>query len=175
MIRLTRFGSIALLMIAMVAAATASAAPSAGTAKARGDYSAGAFWGSSGGRSLQHASDYSRGFQMYARRAPTITPQLAQQEAEGVGQNIAAAQVQFSEMRKATTDATALASLAVIDQQLEAAADAHAKMHEMCKMETIDGVATMKCCNDVDAALAKALAEHEKMMKQMEGAAAAGN
>ena len=41
-------------------------------------------------------------------------------------------------------------------------------MHEMCNMATIDAAGTMKCCEDVDAALAKALAEHEKMMKKLE-------
>ncbi len=156
--------SIALLVFSAVAAA---AAPSrdAGS-KARGDTTS--FWGSSGGRSVRHARDYSRGYQSYARHAPTITPQVARHEAAGVGQNIASAQMQFGEMRKTTTDAASLASLAVIDQQLVAAAKAHKLMHEMCKMETIDGAATMQCCKDVDAALAKALAEHKKMMKPFE-------
>lgn len=162
------FGSMALLVFSVVAATLATAAPAVGTAKARGDYSPGAYWGQSGGRSVRHARDYSRGYQSYARHAPTITPQIARQEAAGVGQNIAAAQTQFGEMRKTTTDAAALASLTLIDQQLVAAAKAHKLMHEMCKMETIDGAAMMQCCKDVDAALAKALAEHEKMMKPFE-------
>ena len=161
------FGSMALLVFSVVAATMATAAPAVGTAKARGDYSPGAFWGQSGARSIRHARDYSRGYQSYARQAPTIVPQLAQQEEAGVGQNIAVAQKQFAEMRKATTDATALDSLTLIDQQLVTAAKAHKLMHEMCKMETIDAAATMQCCKDVDAALAKALAEHEKMMKQL--------
>jgi hypothetical protein len=167
------FGSMALLVFSVIAATTATAAPAVGTAKARGDYSPGAYWGQSAGRSIRHARDYSRGYQSYARQAPAITPQIAQQEAAGVGQNIAAAQTQFAEMRKTTTDAAALESLTLIDQQLVAAAKAHKLMHEMCKMETIDGAATMQCCKDVDAALAKALAEHEKVMKQLGFEAAA--
>lgn len=158
-------GSMALLAFSVIAATMATAAPAVGTAKARGDYSPGAFWGQSGGRSVRHARDYSRGYRSYARQVPTITPQFARQEAAGIGQNITSAQTQFGEMRKATTDQAALASLTVIDQQLVAAAKAHALMHEMCKMDTIDGDATMQCCKDVDAALAKAVAEHEKMMK----------
>jgi len=161
-------GSVALLVFSVIAASMATAAaPAVGTAKARGDYSPGAYWRQSGGRSIRHARDYSRGYQSYARHAPTITPQIARQEAAGVGQNIAAAQKQFAEVRKTTTDAAALESLTLIDQQLVAAAKAHALMHEMCKMETIDGAAMMQCCKDVDAALTKALAEHEKMMKQL--------
>ena len=163
--RLVCFGSMALLVVSVVVTGMATGAPAVGTAKARGDYSVGAFWGNSGGRSVRHARDYSRGYRSYARQAPTITPQIARHEAAGVGQNIASAQMQFGEMRKTTTDAAALASLTLIDQQLVAAAKAHALMHEMCKMETIDGDATMQCCKDVDAALAKAISEHEKMMK----------
>jgi hypothetical protein len=159
------FGSAALLMFSVIAANMVTAAPAVGTAKARGDYSPGAYWGQSGGRSLRHARDYSSGYRAYARHAPTIVPQIARQEEVGVGHNIAAAQTQFGELRKATTDAASLASLVVIDQQLVAAAKAHKLMHEMCKMETIDGDATMQCCKDVDSALAKAIAEHEKLMK----------
>ena len=44
-------------------------------------------------------------------------------------------------------------------------------MHEMCKMETIDGVGTMKCCDEVDAALAKAISEHKNLMKLLESQA----
>lgn len=160
--------SLALLVLSVVAinattAAVNNTTPSGGFRPMNSS----SFWGNSGGRSLRHARDYSQGFQAYAHGAQTIAPQLAQQEEVGVGQNIAAAQKQFGEVRKATTDKAALASLDVIDQQLAAAVKAHAKMHEMCQMQTIDGTGTMKCCADVDAALAKAIAAHEALMKQI--------
>jgi len=159
--------SMALMMFSMLAMETVTAAPAVGTAKARGDYSNNSFQAQSAGRSLRHARDYSQGYRSYARQVPNVMPQYARQEADGVGQNIVAAQKQFAEVRKETTDKDMLASLALIDQQLVAAKKAHEQMHEMCKMETIDGMSTMKCCEDIDAALEKAIAEHEKMMKRM--------
>jgi hypothetical protein len=163
---------IASSLLATLAVDVSSAAPPIGTAKARGDYS-NKFWGSAGGRSVSHARDYSRGYQNYARQAPTVAPPLAQHEAAGVGQNITAAQKQFAEVRKTTTDKQALTSLDAIDKQLAVAAKAHAKMHEMCHMEEIDAEGTMKCCQDVDAALEKVMAEHKELMKHLEGEPAA--
>jgi hypothetical protein len=165
--KLNGLASVALVVFVVAAATFATAAPAVGTAKARGDYST-PFWAQSGGRSMRHARDYSRGYRTYARRAPTVTPQIAKQEAQGVGQNIALAKTQFGEMRKATTDKDTLASLDVIEKHLADATKAHAKMHEMCNMETIDAAGTMKCCEDIDAALAKALSEHGKMMNKLE-------
>lgn len=170
--KLLSLTSIVLVALTVIATSEVSAAPPIGTAKARGDYSSN-FWGSSGGRSVRHARDYSRGYQTYARQAPTITPQLAQHEAAGVGHNITQAKKQFAEVRKTTTDKETLASLDLIDKQLVEATKAHAKMHEMCQMETVDADGTMKCCQEVDAALAKAIAEHDKLMQRLEGEPAA--
>jgi hypothetical protein len=170
--KLMKMASLGLVLLAIGVVNSATAAPPIGTAKARGDYS-NKFWSQSGGRSIRHARDYSSGYRTYARQAPTISPQIAQHEAKGVGDNIAAAKKQFGELRKVTTDKETLASLDAIDKHLAEATKAHAKMHEMCHMETIDGAGVMKCCDDVDAALAKAQAEHEKMTKKLEGGAAA--
>ncbi len=167
MTTLIRFVSIALLLFSVVAVSTTTAAPAVGTAKARGDYSPGAYWGRSGGRSIRHARDYSRGYRWYARRAPSITPQIARQEAAGIGQNITTAQRHFGELRKATTDPETLASLTVIDKLLVDAAKAHARMDEMCKRDTIDAAGTMTCCEEIDATLAKAKAEHDRLMKHL--------
>ena len=161
--------SMALMMFSMLAMETVTAAPAVGTAKARGDYSNKIFQAQSAGRSVRHARDYSQGYRSYAHQVPNVMPQCARQEAAGVGHNIMAAQKQFAEVRKESTDKETLASLTLIDQQLVAASKAHEQMHEMCKMETIDGMSTMKCCADIDAALEKAIAEHEKMMKRIEG------
>lgn len=154
------------MAIAVVMIANSADAQRDAGAKARGDYN---FYGSSGGRSMNHARDYSRGFQTYARQTPSMTPQIARDEAAGIGHNIDQAKKHFANMRKATTDKETLTSLEQIDQQLAAAAKAHAEMHEMCQKEMIDGEACMKCCHDVDAALSKALAEHEKLMKRLTG------
>lgn len=143
-----------------------TAAEPIGTAKARGDYSNN-FWGSAGGRSVRHARDYSRGYREYARQAPTIAPPLAQHEVAGVAHNVTAAQKQYAEMKKTTTDPAAVKSLDSIQKHLTAAAVAHGKLHDMCHMEKVDGQASMKCCDDVDAELDKALDEHDKLMKHL--------
>jgi hypothetical protein len=163
---------VASALLATLSVDAVTAAPKVGTAKARGDYS-NKFWGSAGGRSVRHARDYSGGYRTYARQAPTITREIAQHEAAGVGQNITAAQKQFSELRNGTTDKQVLTSLDSIDKQLAVASKAHAKMHEMCQMETIDAEGTMKCCDDVEAALDKVIAEHKEFMKRLEGEPAA--
>lgn len=162
--RIVHWGSLVLLALAVDSANTSAlAAPY--NAKAAGDYSRSTYWGDSAGRSLRHASDYSQGFRNYARQADRIDPTLLRQEADGVGQNIVTAQKQFATLRKATIDQDSLTSLAAIEVHLAAAAKAHATMQATCDMRTIDGKSTMKCCDDVDAALAKATAEHVKLMK----------
>jgi hypothetical protein len=165
--KLICFVSMALMLFSMLAIDVATAAPAVGTAKARGDYSNKFFQAQSAGRSVRHARDYSQGYRSYGRQVPNVMPQYARQEEAGVGQNITTAQKQYTEMRRATTDTQVLASLDTIDKHLAEAVKAHKLMHEMCTMETIDGVSTMKCCDDIDAALEKAIAEHEKMMKRL--------
>lgn len=140
-----------------------------GTAKARGDYS-NKFWGSAGGRSIRHARDYSSGYRDYARHSSAIAPSLARHEAAGVGQNIVAAQKQFTEMKKTTTASEAVKSIDAIQKHLTAAAAAHTKMHEMCHQDSVDAAAATKCCDDVDAELKKAGDEHEKLMKHLKSA-----
>jgi len=171
MTTLKRYGSgIALLAGALSLGAAlqfTTAAEPIGTAKARGDYS-NKFWGSAGGRSVRHARDYSRGYREYARQAPTIAPPLAQHEAAGVAHNITAAQKQYAEMKRVTTAPEAVKSIDAIQKHLTAAAAAHQKMHDMCHQDAIDGAAAMKCCDEVDAELKKALDEHEKMMQHLE-------
>jgi hypothetical protein len=157
--------SVAILLLSVLAANHLTAAPPVNR-KAAGDYST-PFWGNSAGRSIRHARDYSGGYRRYARQAPSVNQRIAQHEADGVGHNINAAKTQYAELRKATTDKETLASLDAIEKHLAEAVKAHAQMDEMCKMEMVDGAGTMKCCDDIDAALEKALAEHEKLMAKI--------
>lgn len=160
-----RITSIAVVVLSVLAANHLTAAPPANR-KAAGDYST-PFWGNSAGRSIRHARDYSGGYRRYARQAPSVNQRIAQHEADGVGHNINAAKAQYAELRKATSDKETLASLDAIEKHLAEAVKAHAQMDEMCKMEMVDGAGTMKCCDDIDAALEKALAEHEKLMAKI--------
>jgi hypothetical protein len=113
------------------------------------------------------AGDYSNGYRGYARQAPSVNQRIAQHEADGVGHNIKAAKTQYAEIRKVSSDKETLAALDAIEKHLADAMKAHAQMDEMCKMEMVDGAGTMKCCDDIDAALEKALAEHEKLMAKI--------
>lgn len=169
--RIVHWGSLALLALAVVAADT-SVAAAPRNAKAAGASTSG-FWGNSAGRSIRHASDYSKGFRNYASQAERIDPKLLRQEADGVGQNIVAAQRQFTSLRRSTNDQDTLTSLATIDVHLADAAKGHAIMQSTCDMPFIEGKSTMKCCDDVDAALAKAAAEHAKLMQHIQARAPA--
>jgi hypothetical protein len=153
------------ILLATSVAVPTDAAPPVNR-KAAGDYST-PFWGNSAGRSIRHARDYASGYRQYARQAPSIEKRMAQHEADGLGHNIKAAQSQYSEIRKTTTDKETLAALDLIEKHLTDAVKAHAQMDEMCKMDMVDGEGTMKCCEDADAALDKAMAEHEKLMKKL--------
>lgn len=159
------FIAAAILIATLVTAVSSDAAPPVNR-KAAGDYST-PFWGNSAGRSIRHARDYAGGYRQYARQSQSVDKRIAQHEADGVGQNIKAAKSQYSEIRKSTTDKEVLAALDSIEKHLADAAKAHAQMDEMCKVEMVDGEGTMKCCEDADAALEKALAEHEKLMKHL--------
>ena len=125
-----------------------------------------------GYRSLWHARDYAGDYRSYSsdarRENRRVAPEEAQEHAEGLGHNIKKAQKHFADARKhAGTDKETIAALEKIDALLAAALKSHAEMAEMCKHEEIDAAGTMKCCTDAEAALEKAIAEHEKLIKRL--------
>ncbi len=125
-----------------------------------------------GYRSLWHARDYAGDYRSYTadarRENRPVTKEEAQETAEGLGHNIKKAQKHFADARKhAGTDKETIASLDKIDALLAAALKSHAEMAEMCKHEEIDAAGTMKCCTDAEAALEKAIAEHEKLLNRL--------
>jgi len=154
----------------------------AGTANAQAVRDAGSkIRGNSGGsyrggyRSTWHARDYARDYRSHATEARRenrpVTPEEAQEHAEGLGANINKAQKHFAQARKqAGADKETLAALEKIDALLAAALKSHAEMAEMCKHEEIDADGTMKCCIDAEAALEKAIAEQEKLLKRLSAA-----
>jgi len=135
--------------------------------KARGEYS---FYTKSAGRSMRNAREYSQTYREYVRTAPAqkVNPEVAKETADSIGQYIAKAQKHMSWMRKqAVGDKVTLASLDVIDKNLADAAKSHAEMHETCLKDNIDAAASMDCCKVIDDSLAKAIAEHDKLMKTL--------
>jgi len=125
-----------------------------------------------GYRSLWHARDYAGDYRSYStdahRENRRVTPEEAQESAEGLGANIKKAQKHFGQARKhAGGDKETIAALDKIDALLATALKSHAEMAEMCKHDEIDTKGTMKCCTDAEAALEQAIAEHEKLIKRL--------
>lgn len=133
--------------------------------KIRGEYG----WsGSSAGRSMQSARDYSHDFRQYTHSVPKGSQEVAKEATDAIGQYITKAQKHMASMRKhAGGDKETLASLDVIDKNLAEAAKAHAVMCDVCLKENVVPSASMKCCEDLEAPLSKAIAEHDKLMKRL--------
>ena len=161
---------IVLALIALAAlTSTANAQFRDAGSKARGEYS---FYTKSAGSSMRSARDYSQSYREYARTAPAqkINPEVAKETADSIGQYITKAQKHFAWMRKqAAGDKDTLASLDVIDKNLADAAKSHAEMHETCLKGNVEAGASMECCKVIDDSLAKAISEHDKLMKKLAG------
>jgi hypothetical protein len=160
---------IALVLLALVVpASTANAQRDAG-AKIRGEYN---FHGSAGGSAMRSAREYSGYYRQYAQSAPDkkVNPEVAREAADSIGTYITKAQKHMAWMRKqaqAGNDKETLTSLDTIDKNLADAAKSHTEMHETCLKDNVDAAASMDCCKVIDASLAKAIAEHDKLMKRL--------
>ena len=168
MSRLTR-PLIALALLALVVPVNTAHAQAPAGAKQRGEYN---FYSGAGGSAMRSAREYSTYYRQYAQTAPEkkVNPEIAREAADSIGQYITKAQKHFSYMRKqaeAANDKTTLTSLDVIDKNLAAAAKSHAEMHETCLKDNVDAAASMECCKAIDDSLAKAIAEHDKLMKKL--------
>lgn len=151
----------------------ASAQAPAG-AKQRGEYN---FYGSSAGSAMRGARDSSAYYRQYTRTAPQqqVNPEVAREAADAIGTYITKARRHMAWMRQeaqASNDKETLTSLDTIDKSLAAASKSHHEMHDMCLKVNVDAAGTMKCCQQVDEALAGAIAEHDKLMKRLAGDAA---
>jgi len=170
MCHFTRWSAAILVVAAVVVQATVADAQirDAG-AKTRGEYG---YRANSGGSSMRGARDYSNYYRQYAQSAPAqpVDPEVARDAADTIGTYISKAQRHFAWMRtqaKAASDKEALASLDVIDKNLATAAKSHHEMHDTCLKADVDAAGSMKCCQQIDDALAAAIAEHDKLMKKL--------
>ena len=85
------------LVIAAAMAAPAFAQFRDAGSKIRGDYG----WsGSSAGRSMQSARQYSHDYQQYVQSVPKATPEVTKEATDAIGQYIAKAQKHMAYMRK---------------------------------------------------------------------------
>ena len=105
-----------------------------------------------------------------------VNPEVAREAADSIGQYITKAQKHFAWMRKqaqASNDKETLTALDGIDKNLADAAKSHAEMQETCLKDNVDAAASMECCKVIDDSLAKAIADHDKLMKKLAGGKAA--
>lgn len=159
--------SLFLALIAVAATTESAFAQRDAGSKIRGEYN---FYGGSASRSMQSARDYSHDYRQYVESAPAqkVNPEVAKEAADSIGQYIVKAQKHMAWMRKnAAGNKDTLASLDVIDKNLADAAKSHNEMKETCMKDTVDAGASMECCKVMDASLAKAIAEHDKLMKHL--------
>ena len=159
-----RFCLLAVVSLAM--ASSALAQRDAG-AKIRGEYN---FYGGAAGRSMRGAQEYSHAYREYAKAAPEqkVNPEVAKEASDAIGTYIVKSQKHMAWMRKqASNDKATLASIDSIDKHLAEAAKSHKEMHETCMKDNVDAAESMKCCQHIDEHLAKAIAEHDKLMKQL--------
>jgi hypothetical protein len=160
---------ILLVSVAVLLATQAVFAQRDAGAKIRGEYT---FHGSAAGSAMRGARDTSSYYRQYAQSAPEkkVETTTAREAADTIGTYIAKAQKHMAWMRKqaqAGNDKETLTSLDSIDKHLAAAAKSHAEMHETCLKDNVDAAASMECCKTIDDHLAKAIAEHDKLMKKV--------
>jgi hypothetical protein len=160
-----------ILTVVMLSASSALAQRDAG-AKIRGEYN---FYGGAAGSSMRGARESAQAYREYVRSAPQqkVNPEVAKTAADAVGDYITKAQKHMAWMRKqadATKDKETLTSLDTIDKNLAAAAKHHGSLCEICEKENVEPEGSMKCCQEIDNALAAAIAEHDKLMKRLVGA-----
>ncbi|MGD9723604.1 MAG: hypothetical protein AB7O59_19885 [Pirellulales bacterium] len=165
-----------ILTVVVLSASSALAQRDAGS-KVRGEYN---FYGGAAGRSMRGAREYSQSYREYVRTAPQqkVEPQVAKETADAIGDYLTKAQKHMAWMRKqaeAAKDQQTLTSLDTIDKNLAAAAKHHAGLCEYCEKENVEAEGSMKCCQEIDTALAAAIAEHDKLMKRLAGAKPAAN
>jgi predicted amidohydrolase YtcJ len=136
-------------------------------AKVRGEYN---FYGGAASSAMRSAGEYSANYREYAESAKPVNPEVAKEAADSIGQYITKAQKHMASMRThAVGDKETLTALTSIDKHLAAAAKSHAEMRETCLKDNVDAGASMACCQTIDDHLAKAIAEHDKLMKRLAG------
>lgn len=132
------------------------------------------FYGRSAGSAMRSAREYSGYYRDYVQSTPQqVNPEIAKEAADSIGMWIEKAQKHMASMRRVAEkhkDKETLASLDVIDKHLTDASKSHAEMKDTCLKESIDSKMTLDCCKPLYDHLAKAEAEHDKLMKRIGGA-----
>jgi len=181
-----------LLVVISLCVDTALAQPSA-DAKALGKFN---FYGRSARSAMRGARESTGAFREYVRSTQPVSPQIVREQSgvrEGIvireqpgeiicsprivqvatdeiGDYITKSEKHLAWMRRqaeAQKDKETLSSLDSIDRNLIAAKRTHASLCSQCMADNVDATAAMACCQTIDDALGKAIAEHDALMKQL--------
>ena len=166
--------------VATMCAEAAFAQSDAG-AKARGHFD---FYGRGARSAMRGARESTSSFREYVRitqPSPSqvgkdqpgvivVSPQIAQAAADEIGDYITKSEKHLAWMRRqaeAWKDGETLASLDSIDRNLAEAKKNHITLCGRCIEENVSDTAAMACCQKIDDALAKAISEHDSLMKRL--------
>jgi len=97
-------------------------------------------------------------------------PRIVQVATDEIGDSITKSEKHLAWMRRqaeAQKDKDTLASLDSIDRNLATAKQTHASLCTRCMAENVDANAALACCQTIDEALGKAIAEHDALMKRL--------
>jgi hypothetical protein len=154
------------------------AAPSAG-AKASGQFN---FYGSSSRSALSGAREYAGNLRRYAEGGSTMeggrsaqagggmmamSPIVAKEAVDSIEHGVAKSEKYLAVARRqaeAAVDKEAVAMLDQIGTHLAEVKKCCRDLAECCEMDAIDGKRSAACCKELEAALGKAIAAHDKLV-----------
>lgn len=120
----------------------------------------------SASRRMRHARDYANGLFDYSRRARTVVPSYATNEAAEIDRNVQQARKSLESVLKANSeDKKVLATLDSIEKHLAATLKHHEEFCAECAKAEGDSAQMMSCCNEMLTELDKAIAEHQALMR----------
>lgn len=181
--------AIALAVCVALFAHLAPAQSGAG-AKARGEFN---FYGRGARSAMRGARESAQSFQAYVqqtqpgppqivrevppqvvrevpRQVVVVSPRIVQAASDEISDYIHKSERHLAWMRRqaeAGSDKETLASLDSIDRNLAAAKQNHRALCDCCAADTIDPAAALACCQVIDESLAKAISEHDALMKRL--------
>jgi hypothetical protein len=173
MIRYTLVAAVVSLVIP-----SAWAAPGAGS-KAAGQFN---FYGSSSRSALSSAREYSGNLRRYSEGGsamsggqPTqsgggmaaVSPIVAKEAVDSIDHAVAKSEKYLATVRRqaeAAGDKEAVATVDQIGTHLAEVKKCCRDLAECCEMDMIDGKRSAACCRELEAALGKAIAAHDKLV-----------
>ena len=123
-------------------------------------------------RNMRHSRDVSRDLRTYAQRSrrtnQPVSPTIARAHVEELAQNVKLTQKNLAEERKEFAgDKKALASLDLVEKQVQEEAKQQAALGDLIKGEKVDAEAVVKVCEDAEEAIEKALVEHDQLVEKL--------